>query len=382
MKRIPALSGWLAVMVVTFVGLTAQPQPKTPASGAPQFQLEPMWPKPLPNHWILGSVVGLAVDAKDHVWVLQRPSTLLDNEREATANPPTAECCKPAPPILEFDQAGNFVQGWGGPGPGYDWPTPEARDVQGEHIVYVDPRGNVWMGGEGPAASQLLKFTRDGKFLLQIGRKGQRKGSNDPDNLGGPSGLAMDPKTNELYVADGSQNRRVVVFDADTGKFKRQWGAYGNKPDDGPLPKYDPNGPRGQQFSTVHCVRLSHDGLVYVCDRSNDRIQVFRQDGTFVKEVLIAPQTLRGTVMDLEFSTDPAQRFMYVADGRNSKVWILRRDTLELLGSFGTPGHHAGGFTLAHSLAVDSKGTLYVGENLEGKRVQKFVLKGPRLPGR
>ncbi len=343
-----------------------------PGKGVPTFTLEPFWPQPLPNHWLLGSIVGLAVDAKDHVWVLQRPSTLLDNELEATATPPTAECCRPAPPIIEFDQAGKVVQAWGGPGTGFDWPSPERGGLQGEHFLYVDPQDHVWMGSEGPSASQLLKFTREGRFVLQIGGRLQKKGSHDVEHLGGPSGVAMDPHAREVYVADGSQNRRVIVFDATTGAFKRQWGAYGNRPDDGPLPRYDPDKPPLQQFNTVHCVRLSRDGLVYVCDRSNDRIQVFRTDGTFVKEVLIAPRTLRGSVMDLAFSTDAAQTFMYVADGRNSRIWIVRRADLAIVGSFGQPGHQAGGFTLAHSVAVDSKGNLYVGENLEGKRVQKF----------
>jgi len=344
----------------------------------PVLQYDPTWPKDLPKNWVIGSVVGVAVDAKDHVWIVQRPSTLSGDEKSAVSTPPSAECCAPAPPVIEFDQAGNYVQGWGGPGEGYEWPHTSLQAVSCcEHGVFVDHKNNVWTGTNARDGGQVLKFTRDGKFLMQIGHATRSKGSNDVDSLGAPAGLEVDPKTNELYVADGYVNRRVIVFDADTGAYKRHGGAYGNKPDDTPF-RYEPGAPLPKQFGTpVHCAKISHDDLVYVCDRSNDRIQVFRKDGTFVKEGQVAPQSgASGSVHDIGFSVDKEQRFVYVADAANKKVWILRRSDLKVLSSFSRGGHFAGQLTMPHSMAVDSKGNVYVGETLEGKRVQRFLYKG------
>ena len=334
---------------------------------AAAFQFDATWPKPLPDNWTLGNVVGVAVDARDHIWVVHRPGSLNLQERGADETPPLAECCRPAPPIIEFDQAGDVVNAWGGPGDGYEWP-------ESEHGIFIDHLDNVWLAGSGGNDAQVLKFTRAGEFLLQIGRQGRGEGSNDLANFGQPAEIDVDPETNEVYIADGYGNRRVAVFDADTGEYKRHWGAYGNRPTDDAY-TYDPDAPLSQQFGRpVHCATLSDDGLVYVCDRVNDRIQVFRKDGTFLNEVVIAGRTRGfGSAFDVDFSPDSDQRILYNIDGMNQKVWLIERSSLDILGSFGFGGHMAGGFTAAHSLAVDSSGNIYVGETLEGKRVQRFV---------
>jgi DNA-binding beta-propeller fold protein YncE len=338
---------------------------------APIFEVDPLWPRPLPNHWLIGSTIGVSVDAQDNVWIIHRPDTLVRNEVAAAQTPPTAECCFAAPPVLVFDPAGNLVNHWGGPGQGYEWP-------QSNHGITVDYKGNVWIGGNGQKDAQVLKFTREGKFLLQIGHQGRNGGSNDVVNLGRPAKIYVDRAANEAYIADGYGNKRVIVYDADSGQYKRHWGAYGKKPDDTNLGPYDPAAPPAPQFrNPVHCSDISVDGLVYVCDRVNDRIQVFQKNGTFVKEVFVAKNTLAsGSAWDVAFSGDPQQRFLYLADGSNEKVYILHRDTLELLTSFGDGGRQPGQFFGVHSLAVDSKGNLYTTETYEGKRLQKFVYKG------
>jgi hypothetical protein len=350
---------------------------------APRFEVDPFWPKPLPNHWVLGQAIGVYVDEQDVVWIVHRgSSTLADNEKALELK--TGECCAGAPPILAYDAAGNLVRRWGGPGEGYDWPS-------GNHGIFVDHTGSVWVGGNGPGDSHLLKFTKDGKFLLQVGKPDARRGppnkngqptyaggSNDPSNFGRVAKIWVDAKTNEAILADGYLNKRVAVIDGATGKMKRYWGAYGNKPDDAPLPPYNPNSPPAQQYrNPVHCAVLSNDGLLYVCDRAGDRLQVFKPDGTFVKEAFIAKNTLAsGSVWDVAFSRDAQQRFIYVADGMNNRVYVLRRDTLEVLTSIGDGGRQPGQFFGVHSIAVDSKGNLYTTETWEGKRIQKFVYKG------
>ncbi len=310
----------------------------------PTFEVDPLWPKPLPNHWILGQTIGVAVDARDHIWIVHRGDASLNimtegNNRSgptwtitsdqpwlqlpgasrggtgtgglaifitgaAPTQPATghltvtvtgastlkedpASCCKGAPPVLEFDQAGNLVSRLGGPGAGYDWPT-------ANHGLTVDYKDNIWIGGNDPKDAHVLKFTRDGKFLLQVGHPGKNAGSNDTENFWRAAKVTVDPKMNEAYVADGYGNRRVAVIDADSGKFKRYWGAYGGKPDDAPMGAYDPDAPPARQFrSPVHCADISNDGLVYVCDRANNRIQVFQRDGTFVNETFIATPDAR-----------------------------------------------------------------------------------------
>lgn len=355
----------------------AQP---APTGEIPAFEFDPAWPKlPLPNQWFFGNVAGIAIDAADHVWVIQRPLSVSGADSYASLTPPAGECCRPAPSIIEFDAAGSVVQAWGGPDPknvtgkkaaeGYEWPR--------EHGLFVDHRGDVWTGSDEPNAATVTKFTRTGTMIFQKGRFGQSKGNADTENFGSPAGVFVDAAANEAYVADGYHNNRVVVLDAATGAFKRMWGAYGHRPEDGD-PPYDPRQPPSQQFRhPVHCVEISRDGLVYVCDRRGNRVQVFRKDGTFVKEGFVARETLGfGAVHDVAFSSDPQQRFMYVGDGANHKVWILRRDDLVILGSFGHGGRQAGAFGVVHTLATDSKGNVYVGETLNGDRVQKFRFAG------
>jgi DNA-binding beta-propeller fold protein YncE len=365
---------WVALLAALGTGsavLTRMARVEAAGVQAPRFEVDPLWPKPLPNHWLMGMTIGVAVDAHDHVWVIHRGASLEPKEVYATANPPAAECCAPAPPVLEFDQAGNLLRRWGGPGNGYDWPD-------SNHGITIDYKGNVWIGGNGAGNNQVLKFTQDGKFLMQIGHPKSSQGSNDIRNLNRPAKTFVDPLTNELYVADGYGNRRVIVYDAETGQYKRHWGAYGHKPDDTNLGPYDPDAPPAQQFrNPVHCAELSHDGLLYVCDRTNDRIQVFKKDGTFVKEAFIAKNTRGdGSVFDIAFSKDPEQKYIYLADGSNQKVYVIRRETLEILTSFGDGGRQPGEFYAVHSIATDSKGNIYTTETYRGQRVQKFVYMG------
>jgi DNA-binding beta-propeller fold protein YncE len=338
----------------------------------PMFEVDPLWPKPLPNHWVIGATIGVAVDERDHVWIVHRASTLNAGEIEASADPQVAvDCCVAAPPVLEFDQAGNLVGYWGGPGEGYEWP-------KSNHGIAVDHKSNVWIGGNDRDDAHVLKFTRHGQFLLQVGRAGQSQGSNDMQNFSRVAKIFVDPRANEAYISDGYGNRRVVVIDADTGEFKRYWGAYGNVPDDTDLGRYDPRAPAAKQFRTpVHCAELSTDQLLYVCDRVNDRIQVFNPDGTFVKELFIEKETLgAGSVWDIAFSKDADQTYLYVADGVNEKVYIVERKTLELVSSFGDGGRQPGQFYGTHSIATDSHGNVYTTETFEGKRLQKFAYKG------
>jgi DNA-binding beta-propeller fold protein YncE len=398
MKRnLYAGAGFLAVLAALGTGtvlLDKRAAVEAAAVQAPMFEVDPMWPKPLPNHWLLGMTIGVSVDGQDHIWIIHRQGSLERMENYAASNPPASECCSAAPPVLEFDEQGNLLAHWGGPGEGYNWPL-------SNHGITVDYKGNVWIGGNGrgtaaaggpalPTAevqvasnaafndNMILKFTQGGKFLMQIGKPGQSKGSNDVNNLKGPAKMFVDKATNELYVADGYGNRRVIVFDAETGKYKRHWGAYGHKPDDTDLGPYNPDAPLAQQFrNPVHCAELSDDGLLYTCDRVNDRIQVFKPDGTFVKEMIIAKRTLGdGSVWDIAFSKDPQQKYIYVADGSNEKVYILLRDTLEILTSFGDGGRQPGEFYAVHSIATDSKGNIFTTETYRGQRVQKFVYKG------
>jgi DNA-binding beta-propeller fold protein YncE len=345
---------------------------------APRFEVDPLWPKPLPNHWLLGSTIGVSVDSRDHVWIIHRQQAL-NGETEASAgkNSPTGECCTTAPPVLEFDPAGNLVSSWGGPGEGYDWP-------KSNHGITVDHMDNVWIGGNDPGDAHVLKFTRSGKFLLQLGKPGQNQGSNDPVNFWRVAKISIDPAANEAYIADGYGNKRVVVIDVNTGERKRYWGAYGNKPDDTDLGPYDPSAPPAQQFrNPVHCAEPTNDGLLYVCDRVNDRIQVFRKDGTFVSELRVAPETRgAGSVWDIAFSKDPGQTYIYLADGLNERVYVIDRKEMKILTSFGDGGRQPGQFFGVHSIATDSQGNIYTTETYEGKRLQKFVYRGlAPIPG-
>jgi hypothetical protein len=386
-RRLLIAAGFLAILAAlgltqAILGKVAQAQAQNKPM-APRFEVDPFWPKPLPNHWLLGNAIGVWADDQDNVWIIHRSSdTLNDNEKALELK--AAECCAGAPPVLVYDKAGNLVRHWGGKGTGYDWPA-------SNHGIFVDHTGSVWIGGNGPGDSHILKFTKDGKFLAQYGKPNARQtgknaqgaatftpNSSDPANFGRVAKITVDPKANEAYIADGYFNHRVAVLDAASGKMKRFWGAYGAKPDDTNLGPYDPNAPPAKQFrNPVHCADLSVDGLLYVCDRVNDRLQVFKPDGTFVKEVFIAKNTkASGSVWDVAFSRDPQQRFIYVVDGMNNKIHILQRDTLQILTSFGDGGRQPGQFFGAHSIAVDSQGNIYTTETWEGKRVQKFVYKG------
>ncbi len=408
MKRRFGYISAAALLAVFIVGATAQ----TRSTQAPNLEVDPFWPKPLPNHWLLGSVTGVAVDAQDNVWIVHQGAATLNARTEmgAGTTPPTAEaCCVPAPPILKFDSAGNLLAYWGGPGDGFTWP----RSPQG---ITVDTKNSVWIGGvaagtaQGPVAAppegdqpargaaagargavaprgrgaaapaqldaQVLKFSSAGKFLLQIGMPGKSEGSDSRTTLNLPANMEFEPGANEVYVADRG-NRRVLVLDADTGAYKRHWGAYGNKPDDTNLGTFNPAAPPAQQFRGVMCVRIAKDGMVYVCDREGNRVQVFQKDGKFVKESVVSKTTLGdGAVWDIAFSKDAQQRFMYVADGHDKKVLVLQRDTLEVISSFGTGGRQPGQFFGVGNIAVDSKGNVYTGETYEGKRVQKWAYKG------
>ena len=344
-----------------------------PTVQAPRFEVDPFWPKPLPNGWVLGTAIGVSVDSNDHVWIVHRGDTLSPLEAAADQSPPAATCCSKAPPVLEFDPAGNLVGHWGGPGEGYEWPL-------SNHGIFVDFKNNVWIGGNDAKDAHVLKFTKQGKFLMQFGHQGKTGGSNDTTTFGRVAKIHVDPEANEAYIADGYGNRRVAVIDADTGAFKRFWGAYGNRPDDTNLGPYNPDAPPAKQFRTpVHCADLSSDGLVYVCDRPNDRIQVFKADGTFVKEVFIAPKTLGdGSTWDVAFSKDPQQKFLYVADGANEHIYLIDRETLQIATHFGQGGRQPGMFFGVHSIAVDSKGNIYTTETYTGKRLQKFINRGMR----
>ena len=339
-------------------------QEGTPQAGkqVEQFAVDPTWPKALPNDWLVGSVIGVHVDSRDHVWILHRLATLSADETRAQ--------WKKAPPVIEFDPAGNVVGSWGGPGQGYDW-------QRSEHGIYVDHKDNVWITG-----SHLQKFTRQGKLLLQIGKPDNKvTPPDDKLNFSQPSLAAVDPEANEVYVSDGYGNHhRVVVFDADTGVYKRHWGAYGKPPIDMPGNSREEASPTPEDlktFGVVHCVEIAKDGLVYVCDRTRNRIQVFRKDGTFVEEVSTVKESISsGSAWDVAFSPDPQQQFMYVTDGQNDRIWQLTRKPLQVIAGFGTKGHWVGQFSGAHSIGVDSKGSVYVGETYEGKRIQRFVKNG------
>jgi len=401
---------------------------KTAASSpqGPRFEVDMLWPKPMPNRWILGSATGVAIDSRDHIYVLSIPDYFTARTEIGSAtNPPTGECCTPTPPVVEYDASGALVGHWGGPADGAQWPAQAAR-------IAIDPKGNFWIGGAGGNDTRVVRFSREGKYLGEIGKAGAAapaatqaaatpdtaytgvsrggagragfqteaaagrggagrgrggRGAAGPPPLppnnaslemfGGAMGFAFDASANEAFVADGSRNHRVAVVDINTGAIKRVWGAYGNKPDDAPAAKYSPSGPPSQQFGVVSCAELSKDGMVYVCDRTNDRIQVFKKDGSFVKEKTVAPSTLaEGSVWDIAFSHDPQQKYLYVADGANQKIWILDRSSLEVISSFGDGGRQPGEFYAVNAIATDSKGNIYTGETREGKRLQKFNFKG------
>ena len=341
---------------------------------APAFQVDPKWPT-IPNNWVLGEVTSIAVDSRDHVWVLHRPRSI-PAERRANA----------APPVLEFDTAGTLLGSWGGDAPGYDWP-------EREHGIYVDTRGFVWISGNGgwpkpaPGGStddMVLKFTPAGKFVMQIGRRGQSGGDADTSNVHQPADVFVHAPTNELYVADGYGNHRVIVFDAESGTFKRTWGAFGNRPST-PAPNPPgaasaPSDTAGRpQFGLVHAVKVSSDGVVYVADRSNNRIQLFATSGTYLRQVIV---TNEGGVTPVPagfaFSPDAKQQYLYVVDSGPMRVVIFDRATMTQIGAIGMRGPAPGDFDIVHHMAADSKGSLYTAEIVTNRRAQRFVLRDAR----
>lgn len=368
-QRGVAATGVLAALAAACAAAPAMPDLD---AVVPVFELDPHWQPRLPDDWILGQVRGLFIDSRQHLWVIHMPGSLTeDEELLAATDPPAAVCCVAAPPVLELDLEGNVLQAWGGPGEGYVWPT-------NEHGIFVDHEDHVWLGAQ--VQGHIMKFTRDGRHVMTIGDPHRQGGSNDTTTLGGPAALYVDPGTNEVFVADGYQNRRVIVFNARTGAYLRHWGAYGERPDDDyELPPRGVGEPPSHQFSAVHGLAVSNDGLVYVADRYNSRIQVFWKDGTFLVERVVAPGTLgSGAAFDIAFSHDPGQEFLYLMDGTNNRVWILRRETLEVLDSFGRAGRHPGQFIRGHMIVVDADGNIYTGEAGTGKRLQRFLFAGYR----
>jgi DNA-binding beta-propeller fold protein YncE len=339
----------------------------------PAFELDPKWPT-IPNNWVLGEVSSIDVDSRDHIWVLHRPRSI-PAEKRANA----------APPVLEFDTTGKLLSSWGGDGAGFDWP-------EREHGISVDAKGFVWISGNGgwpkvaPGGStddMILKFTNTGKFVMQIGRRGQSKGDSDTTNVHQPADAFVHTASNELYVADGYGNHRVIVFDAETGKFKRTWGAFGGKPEPPPPagPQASGNAPVSAnpegppQYGLVHAIKVSNDGTVYVADRVNNRIQVFTTEGKYLRQVKV---TNEGGVTPVPagfaFSADSKQQFLYVVDSGPMRVVIFDREKLTQIGTLGVRGPKPGDFDIVHHMAADSKGNLYTAEIVTNRRAQRFVL--------
>lgn len=364
-----------AILVLLVAGAvwSMSVEARQPRAAGPAFAVDATWPQEFPNHWVMGSVTGVFVDAKDHVWITHLPETLTEEELYEEQTPPMGTCCKAAPVVIELDPSGKVVQGWGAP------PQDPSEYPRNPHGIFVDHNDFVWVGTH--MHHRVMKFTRDGKRVLTIGTYDKNGGSADTALLGGPAGIWVDPKTNEVFIADGYRNRRVIVFDAATGAYKRHWGAYGTAPDD--TEKFDPKtmvtGALPKSFSTVHGLTGSNDGKIYVADRRGNRIQVFEQSGTFVSEKIIAPATLSsGSSFVIVLSKDPQQQWLYLADGTNHKIWVLRRSTMEVVGEFGRGGRQLGQFLRPHGMSIDSKGNLYVGEASTGRRVQRFNVKAAR----
>ncbi|HEV3217738.1 MAG TPA: hypothetical protein VGZ27_18545 [Vicinamibacterales bacterium] len=378
MLRATARFAFVGVMV--FAVFSAA-HPSSQSRSMPVFEVDAAWPA-LPHNWVMGVVSSVAVDRRDHVWILQRPRSVPEVLKE-----------RAAPAVLEFDADGRFVNAWGGPAAAFDWPD-------NEHGISPDDRDNIWIGGSGATATpaprsddMLLKFTNKGKFLMQIGARSQNRGNADTKNLRQPADAVVYPKTHEIFVADGYGNRRVVVFDSETGAFKRMWGAFGNVPEDAPpaaaparagggrggqTAALDTEGPGSPQFSNpVHSVKISNDDLVYVADRTNRRIQIFTPAGKYVTQMFInRAGPAAGSVAGLAFSPDRQQEFLYAADYGNSHVVVIDRKRLEVLYQFGTRSAKPGDFQGPHHLAVDSKGNIYTAEVAPGNRAQKFLFKG------
>ena len=344
----------LAALAAAFVAAA----PTSPHKPLPRAGRSSLWtrtgPNLCPDKWMLGQVAGIAVDNKDNVWIIHRPSTLVDDEKGAQKTPPETRCCIAAPPVLQFSPDGKLLRSWGGPGQGFDWPKTE-------HGIHVDKAGNVWIAGNDNDDHQILKFTPEGKFLMQIGKAGSTGGSNSPTQLGRPAHMVTDDAARSSMSPTATATAASSCSTPNTGAYKRHWGAYGTKqPTDEKLPPYKPvaSADLSKSFSNpVHCVRLSRDGLVYVCDRANDRIQVFKKDGTFVSEFQVEPQTLQnGSVWDLVLSEDRGAALHLRRRRRQHAVIILDRQTGKRLGSFCRPGRMAGELKWVHNMADQPQG--------------------------
>ena len=375
-----------AVLLVARVagaqGALAKPAAGSPtAENLPVYVIDPTWPPTnwLPNDWIFGDIRGLFVDDEDDLWVVHMPSSLTDQEIGAAVKPPIADCCHPAPAVVEMDQNGKVKRSWGSPetatAQGYTWPVPE-------HGIYMDHKGFMWIGTSGgdKTGHIVVKMTQDGKHVFTIGEPGVNKGSADTTHLGGPANFYVEPKTNEIFIADGYRNKRVIVYDAETGKYKRHWGAYGKVPQDDEKYTYPvkPDSPP-QQYSTLHGLVGTKDGMIIVSDRRGNRIQMFDQQGKFIMERFVRPSTGgSGSGFSLQLSRDPEQSLLYLMDGTNMRIWVIRRKDLTVLDRFGRPGRQAGEFIRAHMIAIDSQNRMYTGEAGNGRRIQRWILKGTK----
>ena len=373
---------FLFVMLLVLAFAVGCQPPGERTSGAPPHDphgehaepptVDPAWPR-LPDDWLIGEVGGIAVDLDDNIWLVHRPRSLNADETGLMQDPPVSVCCNAAPPVLKFDTDGNLLDSWGDEngyqGEGYEWPATE-------HGIFVDHLGYVWLAGNGPEDHQVLKFSGDGTFVMQIGQAGRTEGSNSTEFLGQPADMEVDPETNELYIADGYLNKRIIVFDAETGEYRRHWGAYGNEPSDEDTGSFESGMDPIQQFRTpVHAVRIANDGMVYVADRVNNRIQVFQKDGTYVDELIVEGNTLgAGSTWDVELSPDEGQVDLYNADGTNQRIHIINRSALEVETFFGRRGRYSGQFHWVHNVVVDSEGNFYTAEVNTGRRAQKFVV--------
>jgi DNA-binding beta-propeller fold protein YncE len=355
-------------------------------SGVPVFKADPTWPT-LPAEFTWGQVIGIFADSRGHVWTSSRGR------------------------ISEWDPQGKLLQSWDARGPNGNWST--------IHGLFVDHNGFVWTNAR--ESHLTIKFSRTGQVVMTIGKYNETGGSNDTTLMGRPSEIWVDPADNEVFVADGYGNRRIVVFDGASGKYLRHWGAYGKAPVD--PPRREPGGQGAgtgnsqpqdqtvpaappQQFAVPHGIAGSRDGLVYLADRANNRIQVFRQNGEYVTEKILrvrcgvqekatwAPKRACGTeaAFSIAFSHDTPQTYLYVADGGTHVITVLRRSNLEIVDEFGGPGVAPGQLGRPHNITVDPAGNIYVAEAAgpevkhpttgamvpAGHRAQKFTLAGSK----
>jgi hypothetical protein len=366
MKNVLFTASAALLVAVAPLDSTAQQTPK-----APHFEVDPNWPS-IPNNWVLGEVTSISVDRHDHIWVLHVPQSI-----------PEAQRANAAPPVLEFDAAGKLLTSWGGPGNGSVW-------LGREHGIFVDANDFVWIGGRagwpratapGVSDDMILKFTMAGKLVTQIGHSGQSKGNVDTENVHQATDVFVDTAAKEVYVADGYGNKRVIVFDSETGAFKRMWGAFGNPPPATlapnaatPQPQTTPDGP--PEFGLPHAIKVSRDGVVYVADRINNRIQMFTTAGKFLKQVRVTNEasTVVPVPAGFAFSPDKKQQFLYVVDSGPMRVVIFDRATMMQIGVIGMKGSGKGEFDIVHHMAADSKGNLYTAEIVNQRRAQRFVL--------